>query len=624
MNLASPDEQGRRRAVLISITQGISGYAKSFLELLRSRAWRGVELPQFFTPPTEERKAQLWQRCLDSCADYFTTSSREYRLLQRGVVVHHGNMPGLLARLLVEAIDAKIVTLVLATSTLSEGVNLPFETVLIPNLERWDESSASNRTLDTREFSNLVGRAGRPGFGTEGRSLVLLLRSDLYSARQDRRQYNALLNQLIRQQENNEPQSPLAELIRLLRNQWQQLTGQDNLDAFNSWLEQTEPCTRQPNNDQERDTIESLDTLDSLLLAAVYEIEQATGQGLSPSQLESELRRIWQNTYARYADLQQSSMEEIYILRGQALRERIYPEPNRRRRLYRTSLPPRSGSRLLDIESNIRQHLLSGIEYDSWADEKFGFIRDTVSLLGQVSVFAPVAGQGDSWEEQLRWWLLHSHSGIQPRDTQVAKWHKSVNQNFIYRFNWGFGSIVALAIDEAFGGQVLEPRLEDWPLTGLPWIVFWMKELITWGTLEPVAAYLLARVDEVTIRSQAEIYAAQYKAEIVDEDPNERLNATRIRDWVQREFASESLSREQIRPPAQIPVAQLLRNFSRFPGKDWRVVPVICGDEISWLDPAGFPLARSTKPENWQNYFLKRWDFKLNPDNNVVLSIRYI
>ena len=512
-------------------------------------------------------------------------------------------MPGLLARLLVEAIDAKIVSLVLATSTLSEGVNLPFETVLIPDLERWDESSASNRTLDTREFSNLVGRAGRPGFGTEGRSLVLLLRSDLYSARQDRRRYNALLNQLIRQQENNEPQSPLAELIRLLRNQWQQLTGQDNLDAFNSWLEQTEPCTRQPNNDQERDTIESLDTLDSLLLAAVYEIEQATGQGLSPSQLESELRRIWQNTYARYADLQQSSMEEIYILRGQALRERIYPEPNRRRRLYRTSLPPRSGSRLLDIESTIRQHLLSGIEYDSWTDdEKFAFIRNTVSLLGQISVFAPAAGHGDSWEEQLRWWLLHSHSGIQPRDTQVAKWHKSVNQNFIYRFNWGFGSIVALAIDEAFGGQVLEPRLEDWPLTGLPWIVFWMKELITWGTLEPVAAYLLARVDEVTIRSQAETYAAQYKAEIVDEDPNERLNATRIRDWVQREFASESLSRERVRPPAQIPVAQLLRNFSRFPGKG-ELCQLSVEMRSRGLIPLDFPLLEVLNPKTGRTTF---------------------
>jgi replicative superfamily II helicase len=47
-------------------------------------------------------------------------------------------MPGLMARFLIELIEDKIVHLVMATSTLSEGVNLPFETVLVPSLQRWN------------------------------------------------------------------------------------------------------------------------------------------------------------------------------------------------------------------------------------------------------------------------------------------------------------------------------------------------------------------------------------------------------------------------------------------------------------------------------------------------------
>ena len=92
------------------------------------------------------------------------------------------------ARLLIDLIDQRIIHLVLATSTLSEGVNLPFETVLIPNLQRWDNDRNCNVNISIRDFANLVGRAGRPGFGTEGRCLVLM--SNFQSSL--RRHYNSL------------------------------------------------------------------------------------------------------------------------------------------------------------------------------------------------------------------------------------------------------------------------------------------------------------------------------------------------------------------------------------------------------------------------------------------------
>ncbi|MEK9209637.1 S8 family serine peptidase [Sphingomonas sp. 2378] len=39
------------------------------------------------------------------------------------------------------------------------------------------------------------------------------------------------------------------------------------------------------------------------------------------------------------------------------------------------------------------------------------------------------------------------------------------------------------------GGPVDALTIDDWPRSGLPWIAFWLKELVNWGTLDPVAAF---------------------------------------------------------------------------------------------------------------------------------------
>ncbi|MFL5661833.1 MAG: hypothetical protein ACJ8BW_10845 [Ktedonobacteraceae bacterium] len=69
-----------------------------------------------------------------------------------------------------------------------------------------------------------------------------------------------------------------------------------------------------------------------------------------------------------------------------------------------------------------------------------------------------------------------------------------------------------MAADKALDGGLLEPSLENWPLLGLPWIALWLKELIIWGMLEPVAAYLLSKNMEITC-ADAEAAAESYYSE---------------------------------------------------------------------------------------------------------------
>lgn len=635
MHLASPNDRGEQRAVLIAITQRIGGYAEDFLNLLNN-IWADEDLPSFFQQPSNPQKLQILEQCLRSCEDYFGNNSREYQLLQKGVVVHHGKMPGLMARLLVDLIQERIINLVLATSTLSEGVNLPFETVLIPSLKR--QRGTSPIPLTVREFSNLVGRAGRPGFGTEGRSLVLLPSQSIdRRVRQERQLYFNLIRMLQAQGDRSNltsgANSALASLLIYLEEKWSEISRARRQRDFITWLEQTAPIsfddpTDDDNENPEIEAIEALDSLDSILLSAIVETEQIASQELSLDELEGQLQRIWRRTYAHYANQEEESLERVFIRRGRALKTNIYTDVSQRRRLYRTSLPPRSGTRLLELYRPLREHLETGTEYAAWSpDQRFNYIRDTVGILGRLSKFRvanPTRPRDLTWEQILRWWLCHRQAPRQPNAAQVTDWHDFVSQNFTYRFNWGLGSIIALAIDEAFGGELLEPSLEVWPLIGLPWIVFWMKELITWGTLDPVAAYLLARVDEVTTRQTAEEVAQQYYVHISDQDVNDPLDAAAIKNWAQASFSNLERTLSQIRLAPRTTRVSLLRDFSNASTQTFRVIPVEIGNDIHWFDPGGFPLARSQRPEDWQSDYLTKYDFTLNVSEQNVSPRAYV
>lgn len=635
MQLASPGDKGKQRSVLISITQNIGGYAEDLLTLLKTD-WSQVDLPPFFQQPTEPAKLEVWKKCLLSCEDYFGNDSREYQLLQKGIVVHHGRMPGLMARYLIEVIQEQIVHIVMATSTLSEGVNLPFETILIPSLLRRGNS------LNVQEFGNLVGRAGRPGFGTEGRSLVLLdsepsasrIDEGAWQIRGTRKRYFNLIDDLIDNSEidknKEDARSPLAELLIYLEEQWQMLTSSMNRTDFLLWLEKTAPIavTIDP-DDNNLHAVEALDSLDSLLLSIVVEAEQAKYDELSNDEIEKRLHEIWNRTYAYYASQEETRLEEAFIKRGKALLNNIYPNPHQRRKLYRTSIPPRSGNKLLSLYPEIIQHLKSGEEYAVWTNEnRFAYIRKIVELLKSLPHFniKDHLGKGKNqiaWDKILGWWLTANSRGKTPSD--ISEWHKFVSDNFVYRFNWGLGSVISLALDEANNGHISGTSLESWQQTGLPWIALWLKEIIIWGTLEPIAAYLLSK-GVVTTRKQAEDLAKLYYNEKKKQQEyyitNDILNATIIRDWATVRFKGyQSFSR--MRPPNHMNI-DLLRNFENTQNQFWRVLPVEVENNIYWFDPAGFPLASCPKPEGWNSSFLDSFDFSLDSFERVVLPAAYL
>lgn len=88
-------------------------------------------------------------------------------LLARGIAFHHGRLPDAVRNSIEDDFRARRLGVIVATSTLAQGVNLPVRTVIMHSCRSRD-ADGSPRALSAREYWNIAGRAGRAGAETEG------------------------------------------------------------------------------------------------------------------------------------------------------------------------------------------------------------------------------------------------------------------------------------------------------------------------------------------------------------------------------------------------------------------------------------------------------------------------
>ncbi len=602
MQLADDRTELGGQSVLISIAQGIAYWSGWLADLLDY--WSKGDLPQFFSPPEKADERELWDRALRSCADYFGEASREFRLLKRGVVVHHGKMPGRLPQLLVRLVEIRVVRIVLATSTLSQGVNLPFQTVLVPGLARFGGA------MTGRELSNLAGRAGRPGVATEGQTLVLILEGQKrWQAEKARGDYESALAEITGAGRSEGAVSAFASLIEEVSR-----LGPDTPSALEAWLESTAPLTLDEASGEES-AIRALDSLDAVLIACLEEAGSST-----PAAAEAAVRTMWRQTFARYAAAAEAELERILVVRGRAV-SRIYADSAERLRIYRTGFPAREANRLDRVVPEIVSHLRTGNNFQEWdRPARFAYIRRAVEILGSLRRFAVPETVGSSkvtWAEVLQWWLSRPDAVRKPTVAQVATWHQFIAKHFTYRFNWALSAILASVQTSA---SATSGTVDIWAAGDLPWAAWWLKDLMIWGTLDPVAAYLLAR-GGLDVRTDAEAQATEYWR--LDGEANEDpLNPALVREWVaartdtRAERRTAVLTRFTATPSGRFDRAQA--------DEAWRVLPLMFNGELAWVDPAGVVLATSAVPSDWRAETASQLDFELRPTERVVIARPYV
>ncbi len=123
---------------------------------------------------SEDERRQL-SELSDSILNVLDTPTEQCKKLsisiKSGIAFHHAGMLNQQRAMVEEAFHKNIIKALCATTTLSMGINIPANTVLIKDIHRYDGSGSS--LLGINEVTQLFGRAGRPKFDIEGRAFII-------------------------------------------------------------------------------------------------------------------------------------------------------------------------------------------------------------------------------------------------------------------------------------------------------------------------------------------------------------------------------------------------------------------------------------------------------------------
>jgi superfamily II RNA helicase len=105
----------------------------------------------------------------EAIPQYFSLMS----LLERGIAFHHSGLLPLLKEIVEILFGKGLIKILFATETFAVGINMPTKTAIFTGFHKYDDESSGHRILETDEYIQMAGRAGRRGKDKTG--LVLYI-----------------------------------------------------------------------------------------------------------------------------------------------------------------------------------------------------------------------------------------------------------------------------------------------------------------------------------------------------------------------------------------------------------------------------------------------------------------
>jgi helicase len=93
-------------------------------------------------------------------------------VIRRGVAFHNAGLELEVRRLVEEGFRRGVIKVVVATTTLAAGVNLPARRVVVASHERYDPA-VGREEIPVLEYKQMAGRAGRPGLDPYGEAVIV-------------------------------------------------------------------------------------------------------------------------------------------------------------------------------------------------------------------------------------------------------------------------------------------------------------------------------------------------------------------------------------------------------------------------------------------------------------------
>ncbi len=138
------------------------------------------EATQFnFLNPEEFKKiTELYDSLLERYDLKAERSAEELRpLIEHGIAYHHAGMLPTLKEVVEQLFTSRLIKIIFTTETFALGINMPARSVIFDELEKF--YGTGFKTLSTRDFFQMAGRAGRRGMDEQGYVYVRIHPNDL-------------------------------------------------------------------------------------------------------------------------------------------------------------------------------------------------------------------------------------------------------------------------------------------------------------------------------------------------------------------------------------------------------------------------------------------------------------
>ncbi len=99
-------------------------------------------------------------------------------LIPNGVAYHNASLTNAERRVVERAFRDRVLKALVATPTLAAGINLPARRVVVRDTTRYDDRLGMQAPIPATEVHQMLGRAGRPRFDSEGEALIVARSAD--------------------------------------------------------------------------------------------------------------------------------------------------------------------------------------------------------------------------------------------------------------------------------------------------------------------------------------------------------------------------------------------------------------------------------------------------------------
>ncbi len=436
-------EQGKKTLIFISTAKWVSGYGDRAVDLVR----RGY-IPTLLDNPNDI------QRALTVGREWLGANHPAVKALQIGIAVHYGGLPNPFLRELEILLSEGIIKVIVASPTLSQGLNINAAVLLVPYLIR------SGAPISGEEFANVAGRAGRAFVDVEGLVVHTIFDKEAQRLQEWR--------SLIQSARARSLQSGLYQVILEILQRLLAVGILEREDAFEYLVNSRDSWNIQepPNPDgEEKEPFEHLiEKLDAMVLGLVDALD-ANADDL-PRLLDEALNgSLWARRIAEEGDDMASAHKFILQARAKLIWDTTTPAS--RKSHYAMGVGLNTGLAIDVMADELAGHL-DAADLAALNGNHDNLIGSLIALAERLLVVRPFIPSKQNalptnWQDLLRLWVSGADvTTIDPENMRI------VEEAFSYRLVWALEALRTRRVSLGWESDIITGGAAATLETGVP------------------------------------------------------------------------------------------------------------------------------------------------------------